>query len=88
MKPTARDDCWHAALCTAATADVFGLSDVENTADEIGVDVANRTVRKVLYSMEDFGYLEKVDRGRWRLKPEVADAFGTKSARLDRVIET
>lgn len=64
--PTLRDEAWHAALETAVAtgldgADAFDSADVFGTVDDLGLDVSERTVRKTLRVMVDFGYLERVD---------------------------
>lgn len=86
-KPTRRDETWHAALVTASEQSIFGIDDVVDTGEDLGVDVTNRTARKVVSSMTTFGYVEKVNRGEWRIDPAVAVGFGSSlggiSGRLD-----
>lgn len=59
--PTKRDEAWHAVLETAvATGDEsFDSPDVLDTVDELGLDVSERTVRKTLRVMVEFGHLDR-----------------------------
>lgn len=73
--PTRRDEAWHAALVTACEAgldDDFNAVDVDETGDELGVEVAIRTIRKTLRVMVDFGYLEDLDHGDYRVDEDFA----------------
>lgn len=61
--PTKRDEAWHAVLETAvATGDeAFDSPDVLDTVDQLGLDVSERTVRKTLRVMVEFGHLKRSD---------------------------
>jgi predicted transcriptional regulator of viral defense system len=79
-RPTRRDEAWHAVLVTASESgleDSFDADDVVVTADELDVEVAERTIRKALRVMVDFGYLRELDAGEYRLSPVVVSAVST-----------
>lgn len=87
--PTRRDEAWHAALITATETgldDTFGADDVVETADEIDVQVARRTILKALSVMEDFGYLREPETGQYHLHEDVVAAVSAQRG-LDEVIE-
>jgi predicted transcriptional regulator of viral defense system len=67
--PTRRDEAWHATLITATETGLdstFDADDVATTADELDVAVSERTIRKALSVMVDFGYLQEIEPGEYR----------------------
>lgn len=88
-RPTRRDEAWHAALVTATETgldDTFGVDDVVETADDLGLDVARRTIRKTARVMVDFGYIRERDAGQYHLSEIVVDAIGSHRG-LDEVLD-
>lgn len=67
---TRRDEAWHAVMCEATESgldDTFGSDDVVARADEMGLDVAKRTIQKTLAVMVDFGYLGEPETGHYHM---------------------
>jgi predicted transcriptional regulator of viral defense system len=66
--PRNRDRAWHAVLVTAQQARArgartFTTSDVHDTVDDLGLDVTDRTLRRTVAAMTEFGYLYRVKHG-------------------------
>lgn len=68
--PSRRDHVWHAIFCTARQQETFGRDDVLDVAEQIDLDISERTTSRVLRSMVELGYLKREQRNVYRIHPE------------------
>lgn len=76
-----RDEAWHAVLVAAYRARehgalTFTAGDVQDVVDDLGLEVADRTLRRTIGTMADFGYLQRVKQGTYQpSRPWVAREY-------------
>lgn len=74
---TRRDEAWHAVIMTAievGQAETFRVRDVVEISRQLDCAVSRRTIIKVVAIMDQLGYLNERERGRYAPDgPFVAD---------------